>query len=320
LDDLKDYFSSRKIPTTSIADGLELPSFFSAVEKEYWAVRKSVGIFDFSFMSTVEIIGHDVRSMLALIQSRDCNNLDIGKIFYTMLLDKQGLVWLDATIWHLDEDRFWIITGCSITQYLHQISKLFKDIFIKDLSCEYQYIAIQGPKSGELICKFFNLSKADLPHFFSFIPRFSINGALLARLGYTKEIGYELVVPKKFAINIWKDLSSDQIYLPAECGFLAADILRIEAGYILYSKELLKPRQLGINKKCHLKDLVKIRFTKEKQIFKKTNLFTKFQQPVVEVTSKVFSPSQGCYIGLGFSKSAELNTDIVELAYNEYVG
>jgi hypothetical protein len=36
-----------------------LPAEFSSLEQEYWAVRRSVGIFDFSFMSTVELSGSD---------------------------------------------------------------------------------------------------------------------------------------------------------------------------------------------------------------------------------------------------------------------
>ena len=72
----------------------------------------------------------------------------------------------------------------------------------------------------------------------------------LARIGYSGETGYELVVPAAHAAETWALLLShgnnDGLL---ECGLDAMDSLRIEAGHILFMRELAAltdPFELGL--------------------------------------------------------------------------
>ena len=64
----------------------------------------------------------------------------------------------------------------------------------------------------------------------------------IARLGYSGETGYELVIASDAASALWQTLlahgADDGL---AECGFDAIDSLRIEAGHILFTRELASP-------------------------------------------------------------------------------
>lgn len=90
---------------------------------------------------------------------------------------------------------------------------------------------------------------------------FQFDGYLLwlGRLGYTGELGYELIVPQSLGAQWWHHLmqAGEDLGL-RECGFEAADALRIEAGYVLFSRELaapVEPSALGLSRLIDLEHL-----------------------------------------------------------------
>jgi glycine cleavage system aminomethyltransferase T len=74
--------------------------------------------------------------------------------------------------------------------------------------------------------------------------------AWIGRLGYTGELGYELLVPAEYAAEVWTRLAQAPLAaLRLECGMEAANSLRIEAGHIHFAYELAQrafPAELGL--------------------------------------------------------------------------
>jgi aminomethyltransferase len=322
---LADYFAKRKIPLLELSQNLFLPAEFSSFEQEYWAVRRAVGLFDFSFMSTVELIGSDAIAFLKLMQNRNCEELAIGKIAYSMLLNENGDVWLDATVWRLGPDHFYLITGYSILPFLLKAARPYRDLHLADIAGQYQVIAVQGPHSGVLLEAILGLKANDLPQYFSFNQPPNYPALTIARLGYTGELGYELLVPRAEAIALWQQLQTAAVFPALECGFLAANTLRIEAGFILFCNELIEPRTLAsLGKLDSAKKegnsgglqeiLVGLHFLPGTKVEDNaTNLApqlaTKLAHeiaPHIQVTSRAFSPQLGHEIGLGFIDQAAL--------------
>jgi glycine cleavage system aminomethyltransferase T len=54
---LCDYFKTRSLEYLDLAPGITVPAHFGDWEGEYWAVRRYSGLFDFSFMHTIEVAG-----------------------------------------------------------------------------------------------------------------------------------------------------------------------------------------------------------------------------------------------------------------------
>jgi len=308
---LADYFAKRKIPLLELSHQLFLPAEFSSFEQEYWAVRRSVGIFDFSFMSTVELSGSDAIALLQLIQNRNCEELAIGKIAYSMLLNEHGDVWLDATVWRLGPDHFYLITGYSILPFLREAARPYNDLQLADIAEQYQVIAVQGPHSSDLLESVLEVKATDLPQYFAFNQPPNYPALTIARLGYTGELGYELLVSRTEAIALWQKLQTSAIFPALECGFLAANTLRIEAGFILFCNELIEPRTLASLRKSAgtksdsisvslQKILVGVHFLPRALGEKKATNLAPEITPYVQVTSRAFSPQLGHEIGLGF--------------------
>src|SRR5205085_10222635 len=65
--------------------------------------------------------------------------------------------------------------------------------------------------------------------------------------GYTGEAGVEIIVEREYANRLWQELSVR--VRPA--GFIAADSLRIEAGFVLFTNEFrlpVAPEEAGLSK------------------------------------------------------------------------
>ena len=118
-------------------------------------------------------------------------------------------------------------------------SELFKN---KDVKIEHltnkSLIAVQGPKSAEILQKLFkqDLSKIGFMGFFHEKAGHGLNCEMTVyRTGYTGEDGFEISMPEENTEDFAKFLANEQI-LPAGLG--SRDALRLEAGLCLHGHDL----------------------------------------------------------------------------------
>jgi aminomethyltransferase len=270
----------------------------SAVE-EHVATRSAAGLFDFSFMGLYEF--HD-KSALQSLQTRNLDALLPGQLAYTLLLKQDGAVLIDATVWRLGAERFWLFTGKR------------GGYGGRDRSGEYAILALQGPASGRILARLIGKEAVLSLKYFHFA---SYAATTVGRLGYSGELGYEILVPATEAVALKQrivDAGCDDA--PRECSWAAADSLRIEAGFVLFDRELdgrANPRELGL----------------ERMVSDKTAHFGLRQKlvgleiqdapgppdlPQARVTSECFSPTLGKRLALGFAHSKWDPASLVRLA------
>ncbi len=246
---LSGYFQRRGVAQLPLGGGMYVPGQFADATAEHLAVRDRVGLFDFSFMSQFQINGPDAITFLERLQPRPIAQLRCGRIAYTFLCRDDGSVFNDATIWRRDNDLFWLFTGRrSDAHHIRQAAENL-DVRIEDLSGSYSIIGVQGPLSDRLLQHAGVDPDGPLRYF-----RFSVaswNGVQVwvGRIGYSGERGFEVLVQAGHGSALWQHLvAAGRDLGVAECGFRAADSLRIEAGYILFAQELrfrISPAGLG---------------------------------------------------------------------------
>ena len=91
-------------------------------------------------------------------------------------------------------------------------------------------IALQGPAAEGLAAKALNLPLSSLPR----RGLLQAGAVLLSRTGYTGMDGFEFIVKKNNAVNLWRTLIQAGA---VPCGLGARDTLRLEAGLPLYGHE-----------------------------------------------------------------------------------
>lgn len=247
------WLACRSAEQVELASGVTTPRSFGDARREHLATRRAGGLFDFSFMGCAAIGGPHALACVNSLQTRCLDALRPGRIAYTLLLRNDGSVLNDATVWRLERDLFWVFTGRR-ADYTHivQSSAPF-DIDITERSESHAVIAVQGDISRRAIERCLpDAGVAALPYYAFQRALFRGTECWIARLGYTGEIGYELVVANAAASALWQTLlarGADGGLL--ECGFDAIDSLRVEAGHILFTRELaspVTPLELGLSR------------------------------------------------------------------------
>jgi aminomethyltransferase len=285
---------------------------YTDVIEEHLATRRSCGLFDFSFMGQFEIAGAGARAFLDRLQTRNLALLAPGRIAYTLLLRPDGTVFIDATVWCLAPDRYWLFTGRRSDFAFIAGAVGEPGAVVRDLSGANAVLALQGPDSARVLERYLGATPAVA--YFGFRAA-NLAGAPLTigRLGYSGELGYELIVASDAAPVVWRALAADA----RECGFDAANCLRIEAGYLLFTNELaqpVNPFELGLERLVSFDGRAFIGSERLRALrwriphrrlvglegFAPRDPSSFGERPRAEVTSRVRSPRFGSELALGF--------------------
>lgn len=162
--------------------------------KEHEAVRKGVGYYDFTHQ-VLDVKGKDAATFLDKVFVNDIKNMNEGHALYTTMLNEDGKIIDDVIVFRLEENKFLIST-----LYIDKMIKWFDkfkdgcDLDYKDITSKLTMFAIQGPKSKDLVNK---IVDKDI----SYMKFFTIDentvgdlDIMVARAGFTGELGYELYV------------------------------------------------------------------------------------------------------------------------------
>lgn len=219
-----------------------MPVQYSGVVDEHKVVRGAVGLFDVSHMGEFNVTGRGALDFLQMMTVNDVAKLSIGQAQYNAFCYENGTLVDDILIYKRGFDSFFICVNAS------NIEKDFawlrehcpkQGVILENVSDDYAQIAIQGPKSRELVAKIIDVKINELAYYHFSEGKVLGVPAIIARTGYTGELGFELYVPSSAAAKIWKALlqMGSEIGVKA-CGLGARDTLRLECGYLLYGNDM----------------------------------------------------------------------------------
>ena len=223
----------------------------SGVLAEHNATREAIGLFDVSHLGTATLIGENAAEQLNKILTNDINRIKPGQAQYSTLLSEDGTVVDDLIVYLRSKDEVLIIPNASNSTKVLEIIKgnISKDIEVNNLHQDIAIIAIQGPKSFELV------NDLGLPTDMQYMAfkdvSFMGQPITICRTGYTGERGFELLIPAQGAINIWDEIiSKGQKYGAKAVGLGARDTLRTEMGYPLHGQDIslnISPLEAGLS-------------------------------------------------------------------------
>lgn len=230
--------------------GWSLPVSYSTLTEEHHAVRNACGIFDVSHMGEVFVSGPQALPFLESITPNRVSALAPGQAQYSLLLNENGGVVDDIIIYRFAADHFLICVNAGNVEkdwkWLNANNRLGAKL--ENRSAEYAQIALQGPRSREVMTALMKSSPEQYAEsafpFFTFrtlqIPGLDAGTEVItACTGYTGEDGFEFFVPVKSAVKLWRlllDAGKPVGLLPAGLG--ARDTLRLEACLPLHGHEL----------------------------------------------------------------------------------
>jgi aminomethyltransferase len=220
--------------------GYNMPVQYEGVKAEHHTVRNEVGVFDVSHMGEVFVTGEKALDFLQYITSNDVSKLTPGKIQYTCLPNTDGGIVDDFLLYMLAENSYLLVVNASnMEKDLAWINK--HNTFgctINNQSDNYSLLAVQGPKSIELLQELTIVNLSEIKYYNFKIG--NIAGAedvILSRTGYTGEIGFELYIKNESVKQVWEAIFTTSIELKP-IGLAARDTLRLEKGFCLYGNDI----------------------------------------------------------------------------------
>ncbi|WP_440086943.1 glycine cleavage system aminomethyltransferase GcvT [Streptosporangium sp. LJ11] len=235
--------------------GWLMPLRYGSESAEHNAVRQAAGLFDLSHMGEIFVTGPQAAEALDYALVGHLSALEPGRARYTMIVDAEGGVLDDLIVYRLAPAEFMVVANASnyprVAAELTDRAKGF-DAAVDDRSERYALVAVQGPRSAEILGALTDADLDGLKYYAGLPAVVAGREALVARTGYTGEDGFELFVAAEDAEPVWAALTeagAPHGLIPA--GLSARDTLRLEAGMPLYGNELsagLTPFDAGLGR------------------------------------------------------------------------
>jgi glycine cleavage system aminomethyltransferase T/glycine/D-amino acid oxidase-like deaminating enzyme len=211
-------------------------NWFDVVGEEHRAAREAVALFDLSSFTKVEVAGPDALEVLQQFCTANVD-LAVGRVRYTLMLNRNGGIELDGTVVRLAEQRFWVITP-AFSQYktLGLLERMARGraVAVFDATAGYATIAVMGPRSRELMSRVSPNDWSDDAQKYTHAREVEVadGHALCLRVSFVGELGYELYPTADQAVNVYDALvAAGQDLGLRHAGYHALDSLRSEKGY-----------------------------------------------------------------------------------------
>jgi aminomethyltransferase len=220
--------------------GYYMPVQYEGVKAEHHTVRNEVGVFDVSHMGEVFVSGDKAIEFLQYITSNDVSKLTPGKIQYTCLPNADGGIVDDFLLYMIAENNYLLVVNASNMEkdlaWINQHNTF--GCTINNQSDNYSLLAVQGPKSIELLQQLTDVNLTDIKYYNFKIGNIAgIEDVILSRTGYTGEIGFELYVKNESTKQLWDAFFTTSIEIKP-IGLAARDTLRLEKGFCLYGNDI----------------------------------------------------------------------------------
>ena len=223
--------------------GWDMPvQYPGGIVAEHLYTRSFCSLFDVSHMGRLIIEGPQRLEFLQHVVTSNVAALELGMAQYCIIPDEDGSAIDDAYLYRFEEDRILLVVNAANIdkdkKHLNAQISAF-DCKMTDISDKWAAIAVQGPKSRELM-GILSGGVEVTPPVKNALNCLVLEGheAKIANTGYTGEpVGFEVYVRSEDASWLWNRL----IELGAKpAGLGARDTLRLEAGYPLYGHEMGK--------------------------------------------------------------------------------
>ena len=221
----------------TIYNHMLLPAAFGSIEDSYRHLKEHVQVWDVAAERQVEISGKDSAELVQLMTCRDLSKSKIGRCYYCPIIDDSGNLVNDPVVLKLAEDRWWIsIADSDVIFFAKGLAAGYK-FDVKITEPVVDIIAVQGPKSFDLMEKVFGKTIKELKFFgFSYYD-FKGTKHLIARSGWSKQGGFEIYVQntqagQKLYDHLFK--IGDEFNVKPGCPNL---IERIESGLLSYGND-----------------------------------------------------------------------------------
>ena len=190
-----DQVTAAGVKAYTVYNHMLLPTVFRSMEEDYEHLSKHVQVWDVACERQVQLTGPDAFKLLQLMTPRDMAKMKEEQCFYIPIVDQDGKLLNDPVALKVDADTYWVSVASSdiilyakglVTGYGLDVAVTEPDI---------NPLAIQGPKSEELMRRVFGEAVRDIKFFRFKWLEFQGVPLVVAQSGFSGRGGYEIYTP-----------------------------------------------------------------------------------------------------------------------------
>jgi sarcosine oxidase, subunit alpha len=228
-----------------------------SVLSEYKIVREGVGIIDVSTLGKLDVRGKDSGRLLDRVYTHRFSDLRPGRVRYALMCDEGGIILDDGTISRLENDRYFVTTTSGNLDFVHQwlewwLAGTGWDVHICNVTAGYGAVNLAGPKSRGVLRKLADceLMSNSFPYMACREAKVGGVSAILLRIGFVGETGWEIHCPAESAEELWqKLLDAGHEFGIRPFGVEAQRLLRLEKRHVIVGVDtdaLTNPYEAGM--------------------------------------------------------------------------
>src|SRR5258706_11109068 len=178
----------------------------SAVAADCRAVRDGVGLLEISNYGKFEVGGAGSADWLASIMAGRVPN--VGRISLTPMLNERGRLIGDFTLCRLAEDQFFVFGTYAAEVYYRRWFERYPPpatVTVRACAMQYHGLSLAGPAARELLQPLVDLNLSTKAFPFMSFTRTSVGlvPALLGRVSFTGDLGYEIWVTSEYQTALY---------------------------------------------------------------------------------------------------------------------
>ena len=172
--------------------GFEMPVQYTGILAEHNAVRKRAGMFDLSHMAQFELRGTGVAAWADALTVNHVATMKPLQARYNVFTNDAGGAHDDVIFYRLAGRWLLIVNAANAHKmWAHLQAQCRGDVELTDLRGERALIAVQGPRSVEVLAPLVDADIAALAYYTCAETKAGGVDAVVARTGYTGEDGFE---------------------------------------------------------------------------------------------------------------------------------
>ena len=186
-----------------------MPVQYSSILKEHDAVRHRAGLFDLSHMGQFWLTGEMVAPWADTLTINAVGTMKPMQARYNIFCNDAGGTHDDTIFYRLERGWLLVVNASNADKmwaHLQCASSGSPAWQLENRHERYALIAIQGPKSVEMLQPHVDIDLGSMRYYFCAEARVNGVAAIVARTGYTGEDGFELFVDGAQAPAIWSAL------------------------------------------------------------------------------------------------------------------
>jgi len=213
----------------------------TCVRAEYEAVRQRVGLIDVSTLGKLEVRGRDAGRLLDKVYTHRFSDLAAGRARYATLCDDHGILLDDGTISRLAEDRYFLTTTTGNLDFVEQwllwwLAGTGQDVHIANVTGGLAAVNLAGPRARDTLRKLTALDLGAKAFPYMACRQAEVAGipAILLRIGFVGETGWEIHVPAECGPDLWDALlEAGREFGIRPFGVEAQRLLRLEKKHVI---------------------------------------------------------------------------------------